>query len=156
MLRFLFLCALMFIALPAYALTVYKSPSFSTDLHQRPQVSFSWSPLSPFAGDTVTFDAALSMVYSGGSMTPVSGSNASLVWSTPPGGSLITFPYTLSTSGQFDISLAITDATGNVCFPVSGSGTTANQACMCSVTKSGVGTGLTVSKPKPIFREIKP
>ncbi len=134
----------------------YPSPSFKTDPHQRPLVSFTSTPLAPFAGDTINFDAGSSQVRSGTAFVFVTSgvtANAILRWIaqavTLSSSSGITTSAVYPSSGIFNISLSVTDQAGSVCFGPTGS----SEVCLCALTKPAA---VNISRPKPFFREIKP
>lgn len=140
----------------------YQSPDFMTDAHQRPQVNFTWSPPAVFAGDTVQFDAASSTVYVLGQSgfaadTLASAANADFSWSFAgvTGGSTLINPQVVyQNSGKNDVSLDVADKSANECYTSTSSGT---EPCACLFISSvASGGGVTVSKPRPSFREIKP
>ncbi len=72
----------------------------------RPAAEFTYSPSTPIVGDTISFNASLSVAYGGSIET--------YAWDFGDGSSVMTEPdpivtYTYATSGTYDVTLTVTD-----------------------------------------------
>ncbi|MBI3685351.1 hypothetical protein HY250_03020, partial [Candidatus Azambacteria bacterium] len=138
-------------------LTQYQSSDLLTEAHQRPAPFFMWSPQAPFVGDQVNFDAASSTVWGGSGMVPADVTNAYFGWSfTGINSPTVSNSYTASGIAIPTLSVRDTNPS-SVCYTSVATDTTQTEACQCATsTDAFLNGGITVSKPRPFFREIKP